>query len=41
MDDRSIMEFRDGKVQHETQYFEDPFAPSPARASFAEPAPQP
>ncbi len=28
----SIMEFRDGLVAHETQYFADPFEPSPSRA---------
>ena len=28
----SIMEFADGLVAHETQYFADPFAPSPSRA---------
>ncbi len=30
----SIMEFRDGKVAHETQYFADPFAPGPSRAQW-------
>jgi len=28
----SIMEFRDGLVAHETQYFADRFDPSPSRA---------
>ncbi|WP_137930184.1 nuclear transport factor 2 family protein [Mesorhizobium comanense] len=32
----SIMEFRDGKVAHETQYFADPFEPGPSRAQWAE-----
>lgn len=32
----SIMEFRDGLVAHETQYFGDPFAPSPSRAHLVE-----
>lgn len=32
----SIMEFRDGKVARETQYFGDPFAPGPSRAQFVE-----
>ncbi len=32
----SIMEFRDGLVAHETQYFADPFAPSPSRAHLVE-----
>ena len=32
----SIMEFRDGKVFHETQYFADPFAPWPGRAQWVE-----
>jgi len=26
------MEFRDGLVAHETQYFADPFDPGPSRA---------
>jgi hypothetical protein len=34
----SVMEFADGMVTHETQYFADPFEPSPARASLVEPA---
>ena len=33
----SIMEFRDGKVTRETQYFADPFAPGPSRAQWVEP----
>jgi hypothetical protein len=32
----SIMEFRDGKVAHETQYFADGFAPGPSRAHLVE-----
>src|ERR1700760_3650599 len=32
----SIMEFRDGLVAHETQYFADPFAPGPSRAHLVE-----
>ena len=35
----SIMEFLDGKVTHETQYFGDPFAPGPSRAQWVEPMP--
>ena len=35
----SIMEFADGLVTHETQYFADPFAASPDRAALAEPIP--
>jgi hypothetical protein len=35
----SIMEFADGFVTHETQYFADPFPTSPLRASLAEPIP--
>ena len=35
----SIMEFRDGKVARETQYFADPFEPGPSRAQWVEPAP--
>jgi hypothetical protein len=31
-----IMEFRQGKVQRETQYFGDPFDPPAWRASLAE-----
>ena len=33
----SIMEFADGLVMHETQYFADPFPAPPSRASLAEP----
>jgi hypothetical protein len=33
----SIMEFRDGKVHRETQYFGDPFEPWPGRAQWVEP----
>ena len=33
----SIMEFRDGMVARETQYFADPFAPGPSRAQWVEP----
>jgi len=32
----SIMEFKDGKVARETQYFGDPFAPGPSRAQWVE-----
>ena len=32
----SIMEFVDGKVAHETQYFGDPFEPGPSRAQWVE-----
>jgi len=32
----SIMEFRDGLVAHETQYFADPFDPGPSRAHLVE-----
>jgi hypothetical protein len=32
----SIMEFEDGKVARETQYFGDAFAPGPSRAQWAE-----
>ena len=32
----SIMEFRDGKVAHETQYFADPFAAPAWRAQWVE-----
>jgi ketosteroid isomerase-like protein len=32
----SIMEFRDGKVASETQYFADPFDPAPSRAHLVE-----
>jgi SnoaL-like domain len=32
----SIMEFEDGKVVRETQYFGDPFEPGPSRAQWVE-----
>jgi hypothetical protein len=32
----SIMEFQDGKVIRETQYFADPFEPGPSRAHLVE-----
>ncbi len=32
----SIMEFRDGLVAHETQYFADRFDPAPSRARLVE-----
>lgn len=32
----SIMEFREGKVANETQYFADPFGPAPSRAHLVE-----
>jgi SnoaL-like domain len=32
----SIMEFRDGQVARETQYFGDPFEPGPSRAQWVE-----
>ena len=32
----SVMEFRQGLVIHETQYFADPFAPAPSRAHLVE-----
>ena len=32
----SIMEFEDGKVVRETQYFGDPFQPGPSRAQWVE-----
>jgi hypothetical protein len=35
----SIMEFTDGLVTHETQYFADPFQAPPSRAPLAEPTP--
>ncbi|MFB8441725.1 nuclear transport factor 2 family protein [Streptomyces niveus] len=35
----SVMEFADGRVVHETQYFADPFGASPRRAALAEPMP--
>ena len=34
----SIMEFREGLVVHETQYFADPFRPGPSRAHLVEQA---
>jgi hypothetical protein len=37
----SIMEFRAGKVAHETQYFGEPFAPSASRSRFVEQVGQP
>ena len=33
----SIMEFSDGKVARETQYFADPFEPGPSRTHLVEP----
>jgi hypothetical protein len=38
-DSVSIMEFADGFVAHETQYFADPFPAAPWRAPLAEPIP--
>jgi hypothetical protein len=35
----SVMEFSDGLVAHETQYFADPFPASAERAALAEPIP--
>ena len=35
----SIMEFREGLVAHETQYFGDRFAPGPSRAHLVEQMP--
>ena len=35
----SIMEFTDGLVSHETQYFADPFPAAPGRAALAAPIP--
>jgi hypothetical protein len=32
----SIMEFREGLVAHETQYFADPFEPAPSRVNLVE-----
>jgi len=32
----SIMEFKDGQVSRETQYFGDPFPPGPSRAQWVE-----
>jgi hypothetical protein len=37
----SIMEFADGLVTHETQYFADPFPAAASRAALAEPIPAP
>jgi hypothetical protein len=36
----SIMEFSDGFVAHETQYFADPFDAPASRAALAEPMPE-
>jgi ketosteroid isomerase-like protein len=33
----SIMEFADGEVVRETQYFGEPFTPGPSRAQWVEP----
>lgn len=33
----SIMEFEDGEVIRETQYFGDPFEPGPSRSQWVEP----
>jgi hypothetical protein len=33
----SVMEFEDGEVVRETQYFSDPFEPGPSRAQWVEP----
>jgi hypothetical protein len=35
----SVMEFTDGLVTHETQYFADPFPAPPGRAALADPIP--
>jgi hypothetical protein len=32
----SVMEFRDGEVAHETQYFGEAFQPGPSRAQWVE-----
>jgi SnoaL-like domain len=32
----SVMEFQEGKVAHETQYFGDPFPAGPSRAQWVE-----
>jgi len=32
----SVMEFLDGKVARETQYFANPFEPGPSRAQWVE-----
>jgi hypothetical protein len=37
----SVMEFADGLVTHETQYFADPFPAAPGRAELAESIPTP
>jgi hypothetical protein len=37
----SIMEFREGQVAHETQYFADGFDPAPSRAHLVERTPGP
>ncbi|HEX2917350.1 MAG TPA: nuclear transport factor 2 family protein [Edaphobacter sp.] len=37
----SIMEFRNGKVTHETQYFADAFEPPAWRSQWVQPAPNP
>jgi hypothetical protein len=36
----SIMEFRDGLVEHETQYFAESFPPGPSRAHLVEQIPE-
>jgi ketosteroid isomerase-like protein len=33
----SVMEFEDGEVVRETQYFSEPFTPGPSRAHWVEP----
>jgi ketosteroid isomerase-like protein len=33
----SVMEFEDGEVVRETQYFSEPFTPGPSRAQWVEP----
>jgi hypothetical protein len=35
----SIMEFRNGKVVHETQYFADPFEAPPWRSQWVQVSP--
>ena len=35
----SVIEFTDGLVTHETQYFADPFHAPPGRGALAEPIP--
>ncbi|MFL5863578.1 MAG: nuclear transport factor 2 family protein [Solirubrobacteraceae bacterium] len=37
----SVMEFANGLVTHETQYFADPFQASPGRAALADAIPSP